>query len=136
MSNFDTTGGTTMDSTFDNPDTGRHPVNTGHLVMGLVFAGLVGIWALIIGDVVTGDDIRWLLPIPWVAGGAIGLAAATAANMRSRRGNPEAGWVDDSPWWAHDEPTHDPADDQSAFETTETFETTEPSDTDLPEENR
>lgn len=68
-----------------NDHTGRHPVNTGHLVMGLVFAGIVTIWALVVGDVVATDDIRWLLPIPWVVGGAIGLAAATYATMRSRR---------------------------------------------------
>lgn len=68
-----------MDTTLDS---GRHPVNTGHLVMGLAFAGLVGVWALIAGEVVAEEDARWLLPIPWVAGGAIGLAVAAWANMR------------------------------------------------------
>ena len=48
---------------------GRHPVNIGHLVMGLAFVGLVGVWALIQGDIVQGDDIRWLLPVPWVLAG-------------------------------------------------------------------
>ncbi|KQY56533.1 MULTISPECIES: hypothetical protein [unclassified Nocardioides] len=83
---MDTSFDTAPDSTTDpRADTGRHPVNTGHLVMGLVFLGLVGIWALVAGEAVDDDDIRWLLPIPWVAGGAIGLAAATWANIRSRR---------------------------------------------------
>ena len=54
--------------------TGRHPVNVGHLVMGLVFLGLLAVWALVKGDVVTGDDVRWLLPIPWVTAGVAGLA--------------------------------------------------------------
>lgn len=58
----------------------RHPVNIGHLVMGLAFAGLLGVWALIVGDVVDGDDIRWLLPLPWVFAGAIGLLAVTLAS--------------------------------------------------------
>jgi hypothetical protein len=53
---------------------GRHPVNVGHLVMGLAFLGLLVVWALIKGDVVTGDDVRWLLPIPWVTAGIAGLA--------------------------------------------------------------
>ncbi len=43
--------------------------------MGLAFLGIVGIWALIQTDTVTGDDIRWLMPIPWVVAGVVGLAA-------------------------------------------------------------
>ncbi len=71
-------------------NTWRHPVNTGHLVMGIAFAGLVIVWALITGDVVADDDIRWLLPIPWVAAGAIGLAAATITSLRSRNSDSSA----------------------------------------------
>ena len=63
---------------------GRHPVNVGHLVMGLAFAGLVGIWALVVGDVVDNDDIRWLLPIPWVLAGAAGLLATTLGGRHRR----------------------------------------------------
>ena len=51
---------------------GLHPVNTGHLVMGLAFLGLVAVWAIIASDVVSNDDIRWLMPVPWVVGGAVG----------------------------------------------------------------
>ena len=64
--------------------TGRHPVNIGHLVMGLAFAGLVVIWALIEGDVIADSDIRWLLPIPWVLAGTAGLLAVTLGNRRRR----------------------------------------------------
>lgn len=63
------------------PRSGRHPVNVGHLVMGIAFAGLFVIWALIQSDAVAGSDIRWLLPVPWLAAGAAGLVAVT----RSRR---------------------------------------------------
>ena len=62
--------------------TGRHPVNIGHLVMGLAFAGLVVIWALIEGDVIADREIRWLLPIPWVLAGTAGLLAVTLGNRR------------------------------------------------------
>jgi len=62
--------------------TGWHPVNVGHLVMGLVFLAIVGAWALIQTDTVSGRDIRWLLPLPWVIGGAIGLAAAAISGVR------------------------------------------------------
>lgn len=63
---------------------GLHPVNVGHLVMGVAFAGLVVIWALFISDAVDGHDLRWLLPIPWVAAGAAGLIA-TAPRLRGSR---------------------------------------------------
>ena len=63
----------------------RHPVNTGHLVMGVAFAGILGVWALFASEVVATQDLRWLTPIPWVLAGAVGLAAATWTNLRSRR---------------------------------------------------
>lgn len=62
----------------------RHQVNVGHLVMGIAFAGMVLVWALIAGNVVEDGDIRWLMPIPWVSAGAAGLVAmAVAARRRS-----------------------------------------------------
>ena len=97
MDGTDTTGSTTYDATAGvtaepasgsgEPPSGRHPVNIGHLVMGLAFAGLVVIWALIEGDVIADSDIRWLLPIPWVLAGTAGLLAVTLGN-RSRRNSP------------------------------------------------
>lgn len=78
-------------------DEGRHPVNIGHLVMGIAFLGLVGIWALVQSDLVDGDDIRWLLPIPWVFAGVAGLLATTLA-ARNRQpawqpvGENQTGW--------------------------------------------
>lgn len=63
-------------------ESGWHPVNIGHLVMGLAFLCMVGAWALVQGDVVTGDNIRWLLPVPWLVAGAIGLGAAAISSAR------------------------------------------------------
>ncbi|HEY1135574.1 MAG TPA: hypothetical protein VGE77_13450 [Nocardioides sp.] len=54
---------------------GLHPVNVGHLVMGIAFLGLVGVWALLATETVDGPDTRWLLPLPWLLAGAAGLAA-------------------------------------------------------------
>jgi len=73
-------------------DDGRHPVNIGHLVMGIAFLGLVGIWALVQSDVVNGGDIRWLLPIPWVFAGVAGLLATTLS-ARNRHAARQAGSV-------------------------------------------
>lgn len=64
---------------------GRHPVNIGHLVMGLVFLTFVGIWAVIeTGTFVvnTVEDLRWLLPLPWIIGGAAGLVATLLSSRR------------------------------------------------------
>lgn len=54
---------------------GRHPVNITQLVMGVAFAGMVLVWALVQGDVVDTRELRWLMPIPWLAAGAAGLTA-------------------------------------------------------------
>jgi hypothetical protein len=80
----------------DSRPTGWHQLNIGHLVMGLAFLGIVGIWALVQTDTVTGDDIRWLLPIPWVVAGVTGLAATAITGPR-RYAVRQTGWVGDQP---------------------------------------
>ena len=75
---------------------GRHPVNIGHLVMGLALLGLVVVWALVQGDVVTGDEIRWLLPVPWVLAGVAGLTASAVTGAR-RHSVRRTGWVGTEP---------------------------------------
>lgn len=69
----------------DAPDkpSGLHPVNIGQLVMGVAFAGMVLVWALVQGDVVETDELRWLMPIPWLAAGAAGLAATVWPSRRA-----------------------------------------------------
>jgi hypothetical protein len=63
---------------------GRHVVNVFHLVFGVAFIGMVVTWALIESGTVETDNLRWLLPIPWVAAGAAGLIA-TAPRLRGNR---------------------------------------------------
>lgn len=75
-------------STLDpqTPTRSIHPVHVGHLVMGLAFLGLVGIWAVVQYDVVSTEDVRWLLPLPWVFAGVAGLLAV----VLSGRSRPQA----------------------------------------------
>ena len=63
---------------------GRHPVNTGHLVMGLAFLGMVGIWALLAGGAADAEDLGWLSPLPWLLAGAAGLVATTVSGAARR----------------------------------------------------
>lgn len=67
-----------------NPGSGRHLVNIGHLVMGVALLGLAVIWALLESGTASASDLRWLLPVPWVAAGAAGLVA-TAPRLRGTR---------------------------------------------------
>ena len=71
---------------------GRHPVNVAHLVMGIAFLGLTGVWALIQGDVVGDGDVRWLMPVPWVLAGLAGLLAVGLSGNR-RWSTRQTGWV-------------------------------------------
>ena len=73
-------------------ESGLHPVNIGHLVMGIAFLGVVGVWALIQGDVVGDGDVRWLLPVPWVLAGLAGLLAISVSGSR-RWSTKQVGWV-------------------------------------------
>lgn len=62
--------------------TALHPVNVAHLVMGVAFLGFAVVALLVQGDVVETRDLRWLLPVPWIAGGAAGLAASALRAVR------------------------------------------------------
>lgn len=70
---------------------GRHPVNVGHLVMGVALLGLLTVWALVEGDVVDGDDLRWVLPVPWVLAGVAGLVVLVLRDRRA--GVSQRGWM-------------------------------------------
>ena len=63
---------------------GRHPVNVGHLVMGVAFLGLTAIWALFESGTIGSDDLRWLMPLPWLAAGVAGLLAVVLSGRRRR----------------------------------------------------
>jgi hypothetical protein len=64
-------------------DSGLHLVNITQLVLGVAFAGMVLVWALVQGDVVETGELRWLMPIPWIAAGAAGLAATVWPGRRA-----------------------------------------------------
>ena len=85
-------------TTVPEKQSGRHPVNVGHLVMGIAFLAMVGVWALVQADVVGGSDVRWLLPVPWVLAGLGGLTALAITGSRKWTTR-QTGWVE-----THDNP--------------------------------
>jgi hypothetical protein len=86
-------------STIDTEQSTRrtHPVHVGHLVMGLAFLGLVGIWAAVQYDVVSTEDVRWLLPLPWVFAGVAGLLAVLLSGRGRRTATPATPWTEPAP---------------------------------------
>jgi hypothetical protein len=64
-----------------------HPLNVAYLVVGLIFLGIAGSWALHAGGVIDTAQTGWILPLVLVLAGVIGLVAfAARAASRRRRG--------------------------------------------------
>jgi len=61
-----------------------HPLNVSYLVVGLIFLGLAGSWALRASGVVDLGEAEWLLPLTLVVAGAIGLVAFAAKGLNGR----------------------------------------------------
>lgn len=93
----------------ETDQSGRHPVSVGHLVMGVAFLGLATIWLLFESDAIGNDDLRWFLPLPWLAAGLAGLLAVA---LTGRRSKPEVlgayaatpAYVEPEPAWGEPDP--------------------------------
>jgi hypothetical protein len=73
-----------------------HPLNVSYLVVGVVFLGIAGVWALRSAGVVGTDELHWLFPLTLVAGGAVGLAAFVVKGLRNDRRAPAEESADDT----------------------------------------
>jgi hypothetical protein len=62
----------------------RQPLSVMHLVMGLVFLGIAGLWGLHAADVIGSVDVEWLVPLIFVVAGAAGLLASATKNLGGR----------------------------------------------------
>jgi hypothetical protein len=72
-----------------------HPLNVAYLVVGLVFLGIAGSWALQAADVVDAGDVGWMLPTVLVVAGLIGLVAMAARGVSRRRAGARGDLVHD-----------------------------------------
>jgi hypothetical protein len=67
------------------------PVNVSYLVVGLIFLGISGSWALQASGTVDTAQVQWLLPLVLVGAGIVGLVAFAAKGLsRDRRGDEQA----------------------------------------------
>ncbi|MCW2834343.1 MAG: hypothetical protein JWN68_2296 [Nocardioides sp.] len=84
---------------------GRHPVSVAHLVMGVAFLGLTFIWLLLETSAIGRGDLRWLMPLPWLAAGLAGLLAVALTGRRSKDHVPAGpAYVQPEPAWSEPEP--------------------------------
>lgn len=73
------------ETTAGRRESGFHPVNVGHLVMGVAFLGLTVVWILVVvADVVELEEKGWVMGLPWIVAGAVGLAATALRNLSGR----------------------------------------------------
>jgi apolipoprotein N-acyltransferase len=76
---------TTADLREESPRAGsRHELNLAHLVMGLAFLGIALVWLLAEVGAVPSDDLRLLVPLPFLVAGGLGLLASLLAGRRRR----------------------------------------------------
>src|SRR3954454_10827967 len=79
------------DPTYNQPPADRS-VKVPHLVFGLLFLGVAGIWALGASDAISGEHLAVLGPAVLILAGVVGLAArlANRRNPGRRAGQPAA----------------------------------------------
>ena len=76
-----------MSTTSPSP---RRPVKVAHLVMALLFLGVVALWALVASAAVGADQVALLVPGVLVAAGVLGLLASVlSARNRASRPRPD-----------------------------------------------
>ncbi len=73
------------ESSYHQPSPADRHLKIPHLVFGLLFLGVAGIWALGASDVISGEGLTILAPIVLVAAGVIGLAASLASGRNRSR---------------------------------------------------
>jgi hypothetical protein len=60
-------------------------VKVPHLVFGLLFLGIAGIWALGVSDAISGEQLAVLGPAVLIVAGIAGLAASLASGRNRRQ---------------------------------------------------
>lgn len=103
-----------------------HPLNVSYLVIGLVFLGISGSWALHTSGVVDTAEMQWLVPLTLVAAGVVGLVAFAAKGLARER--PEESLEEPAfdPYPTYDDPYPAPASNTASNTASTTETSTEP----------
>lgn len=56
-----------------------------HLIFGLLFLGIAGVWTLVVTDVITEDRLPVIIPALLIGAGVIGLAVSLASSRNRRQ---------------------------------------------------
>ena len=83
------------DPTYPQPPADRS-VKVPHLVFGLLFLGVAGIWALGASDAISGEHLAVLGPAVLILAGVVGLAASLANGRNRRRRSVPAAYAPES----------------------------------------
>lgn len=84
-----------------NSPRGTHPLNVSYLVVGLVFLGLSGSWALREAGVVDLGEVRWLFPLTLVVAGLVGVVAMAAKGLSRSRAQQSQDGDHETGYYAH-----------------------------------
>lgn len=95
-----------------NSTTAR-PLNVSYLVMGLVFLGIAGTWALHETGVVDGADVEWLVPLSLIVAGVLGLVAFATRGLRGQRTPDGTAGAGQDPYDTYDTTTFDTYDGET-----------------------
>ncbi len=104
------------------PKTPHRPLNVSYLVVGLIFLGIAGSWALQASGAVDTGDVRWLMPLVLVGAGVVGLVAFTAKGLT--RGRDDVATDDEPAFDLYGDASYEPEPDPQP----------EPDTTDQPEQ--
>ena len=77
-------------SQLNQPPPADRSVKVVHLVFGLLFLGVAGVWALVAGDAISSEELTVLGPGVLIAAGVVGLVASLASTRNRRNAEPPA----------------------------------------------
>ncbi len=74
----------TRSITFEDDRRKGQPVGVVHLVMGLIFLGVAGVWWLHAAGAVESVELQWLMPLILVVAGAAGVLASLLRSLGNK----------------------------------------------------